>query len=90
MALTPKTRPLHIAQLLLEVHEAQDLAKSLADKQLEASMDLSKAIDVAISVIVIYIKLGREPRVSPKHWEGVDFFRAAYRTALEKEDVLTD
>jgi hypothetical protein len=73
-----KARPLNIVRLLQQVHAAQAGAAAIDPlapaEEIERRTHIEEAVNTAVSVIAIYIKLGPEPKVSPRHWEGVQHF----------------
>jgi hypothetical protein len=74
MKLPTTPKKLHIPNVLEEIYSAQDLMASKTVNDLEREQ-LRRAVDSAISVVVIYLKLGREPRVMEKHFAGIDKLR---------------
>lgn len=79
----PIIRTVNIPQVLEQIYAAQALMTTLPPTDEAKITALRRAVDSAISVVVIYLKLGREPRVMPKHYAGVD------RLAKLLEDLRT-
>lgn len=74
MKLPTTPKKLHIPTVLEEIYTAQELMTSKLVNDLQKEQ-LRRAVDSAISVVVIYLKLGREPRVMDKHFAGIDKLR---------------
>jgi len=65
-------RTVNIPIVLEQIYEAQALMQALPDTDDAKRERLRRAVDSATSVVVIYLKLGREPRVMEKHCAGID------------------
>ncbi|TDN70471.1 hypothetical protein [Paraburkholderia sp. BL10I2N1] len=61
-------RTLNIQHTLERIYAAQERIPHVDDLK---KKELQLAIDAAVSVVVIYLKLGREPAIKEKHWAGV-------------------
>jgi hypothetical protein len=65
------TKSVNIPKALEMIYEAQARMQSLPDSADTQRETLRRAVDSALSVVVIYLKLGREPRVMEKHHVGI-------------------
>jgi hypothetical protein len=65
-------RTVNIPRVLEQIYTAQALMQSLPDSDDVKRETLRRAVDSATSVVVIYLKLGREPRIMERHCAGID------------------
>jgi hypothetical protein len=68
----PAPVAVNILGVLESIYEAQEILRDTPVDDVERVEMLERAIDTAISVVVIYLKLGRAPRVMEKHLAGIE------------------
>ncbi|MEM5400796.1 hypothetical protein [Paraburkholderia unamae] len=84
--MTSRTK-INIIDTLQRVHAAQAIAAKTEDAACRQRID--DAVNLAISIIVIYLKLGPTPTIQEKHRQGLSWASEVFDDVLLADSALT-